>query len=198
MLSGLQCVYLCASLCACVHTSVSERERERDAAMNADQLWALVMSHTVMSHKGEDRPRGEAGRSARQRNYSSSPLMLPQLHAWPGTIPHIKVKGILKYLFTHVLSHAEHWPLFTSTAICGCYGNSHRPNQPHSSNTQSHLHITGNTVTPSPTHCYYLSVSCNLPALNMSMYSSMKGTEKNETVFMWIQSQQTTPPVIWR
>lgn len=68
MLSRLQCV--CMGACVCVEEGCC-------AALNADQLWALVMSHTVMSHEeGWTKRRGREDGQTKEL-YKCSVLMLP-------------------------------------------------------------------------------------------------------------------------
>lgn len=71
------CVSVCVRVCVC-------------AALNADQLWAVVMSHTVMSHEV-----GRTKRRDRQRNQTKStgsPLMLVRSHTSRCTSTSFKFK----------------------------------------------------------------------------------------------------------
>lgn len=162
---------VCQPIVFTIGAWVAEREWER--ARCCYECWSTLGSSDV-THcdvtQGEDRPRGGAGRSDRQRNYSSSPLTLPPITCMTRTCTTFKSERNFKIFYTcyvtcwaltTVHKHSHLWLLWQQPQA-----------QP-----ASHLHITGNTVTPSPTHCYYLSVSCRLPTLNMSLYSSMKETK---------------------
>lgn len=82
---------------------------------------------------------GESERTDRQRDYTCSLPVFPE-QGW-GALPHLKVNRFFFFLFNLSL-------LLTGTAISGCYGNSHRPDQPVSGNTRSYTQ-------QSPTHAHY-------------------------------------------
>lgn len=160
-------------LWACSFASCVCVEEGCCAALNADQLWALVMSHSVMSHEeGWTKRRGrEDGQTKELHKYSV--LMLPWSHTWPGHLAHLKVK---RFFFKPVTCIAS--PMLTRTAISRCHGNSHGPNQP-GILLQQHTRIIGNTVTTSPTHSHYcVSTSCRFSFISTlhKSNSSMKGS----------------------
>ena len=149
MLSRLLCVCMC--VCVCVYGG---------RLLCRSECWSALGSGDV-THcdvtRGGDGPRWEAVRTDRQRNYTdalySSPAKVTAIACVTSSPTSFKSENIffIIYLFFFLTVHVKCTalsPSLTSTAISGCHGNSHGPNQLHSSNTHTHTHT--DTITTSP------------------------------------------------